>query len=244
MIDGFLNTLKKTGERVQRRGEEVAQAARLRVDLFQLNRELDALYARLGRAYHGQASVSTLEEIRAEIGRVDEEIAASERLLSELGSQPEVSADGPASAETAPVTLAKAGTGDRADSPLTVTAESAPSGVSTSQAQPVAQTVLSVWREKEATRMSDSESTSQKITGPTTDITGRPDSPDADPTRTTGENSGGNPTIPNSDKREVLGDKTASMGKEAARDEMTRRQNHLEEGKRATQDPDPLASKD
>ncbi len=111
MIDGFLNTLRKTGERVQRRGEEVAQAARLRLDIFQLNRELDALYARLGRAYHGNASVASLEEIRAEIGRVDEEIAARERLLTELGADLQDPAEvpaGPVDLKKSPVPAAAA----------------------------------------------------------------------------------------------------------------------------------------
>lgn len=244
MIDGFLNTLRRTGERVQRRGEEVAQAARLRLDLFQLNRELDALYARLGRAYHGQAPVSALEEIRAEITRVDEEIAANERLLQELGSPPEGQAEAAGTA-AAPVTLIKAeAVGGGAQTPPPASGAAPAPGPAPSPTPPAAQTALSVWREKESIRMSDPESTEQKITGPTTDITGRPDRPDGDPTRTTGENAGGNPTIPNSDRREVLGDKTASMGKEGARDEMDRHRLLLEEGRRATEDPDPLASKD
>jgi len=218
MIDGFLNTLRKTGERVQRRGEEVAQAARLRLDIFQLNRELDALYARLGRAYHGNASVASLEEIRAEIGRVDEEIAARERLLTELGADLQDPAEVPAG----PVDLKKspAPAAGRA-SPFAVSAPTAElQGAATPAARTPqdAQTALSVWREKEATRMTDDHSSAQdRVTNPNEAGTG--------------------------EKLQPTGN-TASMGNEAARDGMARHDNHLKEGELATRDPDPLASKD
>ena len=239
MIDGFLNTLRKTGERVQRRGEEVAQAAKLRLDIFQLNRELDALYARLGRAYHSNAAVSTLEKIRTEISRVDEEIAAREKLMAELGAD----LDGTAadSAETG------------AD--LSKTVSPAPAGT-----PPDAGAALSVWREKEATRMSDPSEpkTGTLKTGPATDATGRPDGETADPTTTAGgdphapvysdsKDGSGRITHPNEagqgDKLQPTAD-TASMGNEAARDSMARHENTLKEGELATRDPDPLASKD
>ncbi|ULH14407.1 hypothetical protein MF271_10185 [Deinococcus sp. KNUC1210] len=234
MIDSFLHGLKRTGERVQRRGEEVAQSARLRVDIFQLNRELDTLYARLGRAYHGSASVSVLEDIRADIRRVEEEIASRERLMTELTSAPVETAGvgGPNTAATL--------------SPFAVS----PAGASLQHSEPPpAQAALSVWREKEAARMSELKQ------GPITDTTGRPDGENADPTTTAGGDPHNNPltrhqnapTDPHDagqgDKLEP-GDKTASTGNEAARDEMFRHQNHLHEGEMATRDPDPLASKD
>lgn len=227
MIDGFLNTLRKTGERVQRRGEEVAQGARLRLDIFQLGRELDALYARLGRAYHSNAAVSTLEEVRAEIARVDEEIAARELLLAELGTDLNTSGESSAGADAgAPVNLVKART--PAPSPFAVTAFPGVQAVQPEEgeAQVVQQaiqtevssttdtdpqtaqsmtaqstTALGVWREKEAARMSDEN----LKTGPVTDATGRPDGEDADPTRSPGGDAhrspyagpGGQATSPN-----------------------------------------------
>ena len=266
MIDGFLNTLRKTGERVQRRGEEVAQGARLRLDIFQLGREQGEMYARLGRAYHGNATVSTLEEIRAEIARVDEEIAARERLMTELGA--DLGGTGASSAGVdgagAPVNLVKARM--PAASPFLV---STVPGVQTIQAEvgetqfsqqaiqteaprtTDPQTALSVWREKEAARMSDEN----LKTGPATDATGRPDGEDADPTTTAGGDPhrspyagpGGQATSPNeagTGEKLQPGANTASMGNEAARDGMVRRDNHLKEGQMATLDPDPLASKD
>ena len=243
MIDGFLNTLRKTGERVQRRGEEVTQAARLRLDIFQLGREQGEMYARLGRAYHGNASVSALEEIRAEIARVDEEIAAREKLIAELGADPKEEAASPHPADLG-VNLSKVPA-----SPATVSSMNV-AGIHPTPAE--APTALSVWREKEATRMTDQD---LKTTGPITDATGRPDGENADPTRTGGgdpdkapyASSTGQATNPNEagagDKLQPTSD-TASMGNEAARDEMVRHQNHLQEGKRATENPDPLANKD
>ncbi len=246
MIDGFLNTLRKTGERVQRRGEEVTQAARLRLDIFQLGREQGEMYARLGRAYHGNASVSALEEIRAEIARVDEEIAAREKLIAELGADLKEGAASPSPTDLG-VNLSKA------------TATSATvSPASTTGFHPIpteAPTALSVWREKEATRMTDQDI---KTTGPTTDATGRPDGENADPTTTAGgdphstpftSHPGGqaqatNPNEAGNPEKLQPTPNTASAGNEAARDEMVRHQNHLEEGKRATESPDPLANKD
>lgn len=89
MLDSILNTVRRGAERVQRRGEEVAHVARLRVEVFQLGRELDGLYARLGRSFHAGAEVSVLQGVRDEIGRVEEEIRARERLIQELGDPPE-----------------------------------------------------------------------------------------------------------------------------------------------------------
>ena len=177
MIDGFLNSLRNVGERVQRRGEEVTQAARLRLDIFQLGREQGEMYARLGRAYHGNASVSTLEEIRAEIARVDEEIAARENLITELGTEQ----PGNAAGEPSPVDLSKSPSGPASSGPLT------PSTLHPTATPAQAPTALSVWREKEATRMSDQDHKIDSLTtGPVTDATGRPDGENADPTTTAG----------------------------------------------------------
>lgn len=204
MIDGFLNGLRRTGERVQRRSEEVAQAARLRLEIFQLGRELDAMYARLGRAYHGNASVSSLEEIRAEIARVDEEIAARERLMAELGSAAEHEPTLPGDLALPKTTLTKV-----------VPAPTEP--------LPGAQTALSVWREKEAQRMTDDHS-------PHTD---RPyGTLDTDP------NEAGNPEKPG------VTDRAVGVGNDEEREKIYRHPNNVKEGELSSRDPDPLASKD
>lgn len=89
MLDNLLNTVKKGAEKVQRRGEEVAQVARLKMEIFQLSRELDGQYARLGRAYHDGKEVDILTGIREEIRHTEEEIKARERLITELGETPD-----------------------------------------------------------------------------------------------------------------------------------------------------------
>ncbi len=85
MLDNILNTVKRSAERVQRRGEEVAQVARLKMEVFQLTRELDGHYARLGRAYHAGADLDLLQGVREDIRRAEEDIRSRERLIDELG---------------------------------------------------------------------------------------------------------------------------------------------------------------
>lgn len=89
MLDNLLNTVKKGAEKVQRRGEEVAQIARLKMEIFQLSRELDGHYARLGRAYHDGKDVDILSGIREDIRHIEEEIKGRERLITELGDTPD-----------------------------------------------------------------------------------------------------------------------------------------------------------
>ncbi len=85
MFDNILNSVKKGAERVQQRGEEVAQAARLRLEVFQLNRELESVYARLGRSFYSGMDAQILQPIRDEVVRIEQEIKARERLITELG---------------------------------------------------------------------------------------------------------------------------------------------------------------
>lgn len=94
MLDNLLNSVRRGAERVQRRGEEVAQVTRLRLEAFQLSRELDSAYARLGRAYHAGGDMELLQGVRADIRRIEEEISARERLITELGGDPKTQ-DGP-----------------------------------------------------------------------------------------------------------------------------------------------------
>lgn len=87
MLDNIVNVVRRGAERVQRRGEEVAQVTRLRMEVFQLSRELDAHYARLGRAYHTGAHLTDLQSIREDIRRTEEEKAQREHLISTLGEE-------------------------------------------------------------------------------------------------------------------------------------------------------------
>ncbi len=86
MLDNIFSSVKRGAEKVQRRGEEVAHSARLRLEVYQLSRELDSLYARLGRAYHAGADAARARGLREEVRRLDEEIAARERLIAELNA--------------------------------------------------------------------------------------------------------------------------------------------------------------
>lgn len=106
MLDSILNTVRRGAERVQRRGEEVAHVARLRVEVFQLGRELDGLYARLGRSYHAGAEVEVLQGIRDDIGRIEDEIRARERLIEELGDLPDDEVSAAPGRVTPPTTTA------------------------------------------------------------------------------------------------------------------------------------------
>ncbi|WP_135228209.1 hypothetical protein [Deinococcus fonticola] len=135
MLDNILNTVKKGAEKVQRRGEEVAQIARLKMEIFQLTRELDGHYARLGRAYHDGKPVDILSGIREDIRHTEDEVKGRERLITELGDTPDPRPDSTSieKVETAPSTSASPsfpGTGEIAGSTSSSSAHpnSTPSG--------------------------------------------------------------------------------------------------------------------
>lgn len=109
MIDNILNTVRQGVEKVQRRGEEMTQVARLKVEVYQLGRELEGHFARLGRAYHGGADQDLLESVREDIRRTEDEIRARERLISELGDDPGDEGRDGAQADRTPGAPAEAG---------------------------------------------------------------------------------------------------------------------------------------
>lgn len=88
MLDNILNTVRQGVEKVQRRGEEMTQVARLKVEVYQLGRELEGHFARLGRSFHGGADDDLLQGIREDIRHAEDEIRARERLIAELGDDP------------------------------------------------------------------------------------------------------------------------------------------------------------
>lgn len=89
MLDSLVDTMRQGAARVQRRSEEVAQSARLRVEVFQLKRELEAKFAELGRSYYQSAAGNVLSDLQDNIRALEEEIAARERLIEEIGATPE-----------------------------------------------------------------------------------------------------------------------------------------------------------
>ncbi len=203
MLDNILNTVKRGAERVQRRGEEVAHATRLRMEVFQLSRELDGLYARLGRSYHAGAEVEVLNGVREDIRRVEEEIRARERLITELGAdaEPDMPTSGPAT-DTGLVSAA------------------APASAHAPRTEPTVPAAVP-------------HPTQHPTPHPTPEVRMTKDTDTPIPTTP-------DPTVQHSDEKLPLGDQTASMGKEAARDDMARHQNTIEEGKAASRNPDPL----
>ncbi|KQR36196.1 hypothetical protein [Deinococcus sp. Leaf326] len=189
MLDNILDTVRRGAEKVQRRGEEVAQVARLRMEVFQLGRELDGTYGRLGRAYHGGAQPDQMAELQTEIRRLEAEIQARERLITELGSVP----DEPGTQRVEPAYPVATPTATAAST----TAYNTPAAVPHPGQEVPSMTKNDV-----------------------------PTTPD--------------PTMQHSDERLVPGDKTASQGNEAARDEMVRHRETIEEGKASSKNPDPL----
>ncbi|EYB67594.1 hypothetical protein DEIPH_ctg035orf0037 [Deinococcus phoenicis] len=206
MLDNILNSVRRGAERVQRRGEEVTQSARLRLEVFQLNRELDALYARLGRSYHAGADLDVLQELRGDIRRVDEEISARERLLHELGSDP---AGEGHEGESLPHLPAARGEEDRASRPAP--SLSVPTPGPLARTEPTVPAAVPPLQEPFMTHR-DAEN----------DVPTTPD-----------------PTVQHSDELLVPGDATASQGTQAREQDFVRK-HQLDEGRRASQDPDPL----
>ncbi|MFK7603558.1 hypothetical protein ACI3L1_15245 [Deinococcus sp. SM5_A1] len=246
MLDNILNSLQRGAERVQRRGEEVAQVARLRLEIFQLGRELDGHFARLGRAYHAGAEKDTLGSVQDDIRRAEEEISARERLITELGEDPRPDGEmtvytpdgvGRVSASEGDTQgrLGPSGAGNRPnftkqDVSAGATEPSIPASVPHAQQPHFPQ---------EATTMTNPRPDKEKLEQQRGKIdlnqTDRSHHDAAD-----GDYTGPDPTVQHADELLEPGDKTASMGKEGERDKFTRHEEILEEGKRASEMSDPL----
>lgn len=108
MLDNVFSNLRRGVERVRVRGEEAYQTGRLRLEIFNLHREQDVLFGRLGRAYHGGSDPAVLAQIQLEIRRIDEEVRSREALIEELSrpvpAPPAASAPPPATPTTSTVT--------------------------------------------------------------------------------------------------------------------------------------------
>ncbi|GHF93054.1 hypothetical protein GCM10017783_01160 [Deinococcus piscis] len=82
---GVLGSLKDTllsrTEGLRQRGEQLANTARLKVEVMGYSRDLESLYARLGRAYHHRAAPEILDLIEQEIAQVERDIALRERQM-------------------------------------------------------------------------------------------------------------------------------------------------------------------
>ncbi len=232
MLDNILNSVKRGAERVQRRGEEVAQVARLRLETFQLGRELDGHFARLGRAYHAGAEKDILGEIQDEIRRVEQEISARERLISELDEDPKpdgemtvYSPDGTAQQDTAQQ--------DIRQQPAT----SAASPVQPSNRPNFTGAVPHP--NQEGSNMTNPRPDKERLEQQRGEINlNQTDRSHHDASQ--GDYTAPDPTVQHADERLKPGDSTAGVALEAERDKVFRHENMLEEGKRASENPDPL----
>ncbi|WP_175607449.1 hypothetical protein [Deinococcus marmoris] len=251
MLDNILNSLQRGAERVQRRGEEVAQVARLRLEIFQLGRELDGHFARLGRAYHAGAEKDTLGGIQDDIRRAEEEISARERLITELGEDPKADGEmtvytpdgvGRVSATSSDTqgSVEPSGAGNR---PNFTKPDFTKSDVAAAGTEPNIPASVPHPQQphfpQEATTMTsprpDKEELEQQRGKIDLNQTDRSHHDAAD-----GDYSAPDPTVQHADELLEPGDKTASMGKEGERDKFTRHEGMLEEGKRASEKSDPL----
>lgn len=81
VLDSLKETLLSRTEGLRQRGGQLAQTARLKMEVMQYSRDLESLYARLGRAYHHRAADEILGLIEQEIAQVERDIALRERQL-------------------------------------------------------------------------------------------------------------------------------------------------------------------
>ena len=81
LLGSIKETLRSSTEGLMQRGEDLAYTARLRMEIAQYGRDLDSLYARLGRAYHRRADFEVLEVIEQEIRRIEADIEQRERQM-------------------------------------------------------------------------------------------------------------------------------------------------------------------
>lgn len=215
MLDNILSAVRGGVEKVQRRSEEVTLVARLKLETYQLGRELEGHYARLGRAYHSGMDRDLLAVIQEDVRRTEEEIHSREALIAELGSDADAAPEAAGQSDAAPAAAAApvraAPASPDSVPPVAGPSASGPTGLADQASFP-----------------------SRPIPSAAPEITMTKDDTQ-NPVPTTAD-----PTVQHSDERLTPGDATASMGKEAERDKMVRHDNMVEEGKEASKNPDPL----
>jgi hypothetical protein len=85
LLENFKKNLSKGYEYAKEKGELGARVTRVRLDILNLNRERDVLFARLGRSfYFGRNDSSALEPIVRELERVHATIRDRESVLAQL----------------------------------------------------------------------------------------------------------------------------------------------------------------
>ena len=89
LLDDIAGGLKKGLDYAKEKGELGAKIAQVRLDLVNLARERDGLYARLGKMYFtNRDDTARLEPIIAELQRVLAEVRKREEALDKLNETP------------------------------------------------------------------------------------------------------------------------------------------------------------
>ncbi len=90
LLDNLTNGLKNGWSIAKEKGELGARIGRLRLEMMSLVRERESQFARLGRAYHANATdLAGLQPLILEIDRLTQTLRDRESVLAQL-STPEV----------------------------------------------------------------------------------------------------------------------------------------------------------
>lgn len=87
-FDDIAKKLKQGLDTATKKGGEMAQEARLRVDLFNQNRDLESVYNKLGKAVYTHADPLEQSAIRLEIDKIKLEVVRLEQELRDIGEDP------------------------------------------------------------------------------------------------------------------------------------------------------------
>lgn len=86
-LDNLAKGLKSALDVAKTKGEEAAQYSKLRYEIFQLNRDLEATYSKLGKQVFNANTLEGTGEFFAEVRRLQAEIAQKEEDLREIGQK-------------------------------------------------------------------------------------------------------------------------------------------------------------
>lgn len=84
-LDNLAKGLKSALDVAKTKGEEAAQYTKLRYDIFQLNRDLDTVFGKLGKQVFTANTLEGTGEFFAEVRRLQAELAQKEEELREVG---------------------------------------------------------------------------------------------------------------------------------------------------------------
>ncbi len=113
-FDDLAGKLKQGLETVQKKGGEAATVAKLRYELFNLNRDLEGQFNKLGKAvFDGHDPVAN-EAIKLEISRIKGEMEKLETAIRENGEDPHAPPESTTEHPTAPSSAPHPASGENA----------------------------------------------------------------------------------------------------------------------------------